>query len=309
MIIEREGKRIKLPDFLIVGAAKSGTTSLYYYLKQHPQIFLPEIKEPWFFSFMDSPPSYVSPDPLKGVIWRLEDYLKLFDFSKDGQIIGEASPSYLYTYQTTIKNIKKVYGKRYKDLKIIIILRNPVDRAWSQYMHFKRDLIEPLDFEEAIKPEVIRWRLENNWSIFYDYIGFGMYYEQINAYINNFPQVKIFLYDDLKNKTEQLLKEVFIFLNVDKDFIPSNIKKIYNQSGIIRWQALSPIYKIIIDNKSLLKRSVKLILPRKIRVNLKEMIIYKIFLKKKTLPPDIREKLSDIYKEEMLKLKEMGVYL
>jgi hypothetical protein len=101
-----EGTIAKLPDFLIVGAGKSGTTSLYHYLRQHPQIFMPEIKEPKFFAFAETPTSFVYP---KGttIIWNFDEYKSLFEPAREDQKLGEASPIYLRYYEKTIENIKK----------------------------------------------------------------------------------------------------------------------------------------------------------------------------------------------------------
>ena len=111
----------RLPDFLLVGAAKSATSSLYYYLDQHPQITMASVKESWFFSFYEKPPQYSSPGILSDVISELDDYLKLYDGAESGQILGDACPSYLYTYEDTIRNIRQLYsGEALANLKIII---------------------------------------------------------------------------------------------------------------------------------------------------------------------------------------------
>ena len=121
MLIQTGSKEAKLPDFLIVGAARSATTSLFYYLKNYGEIYMPVRKEPWFFSYADNPPNYSSPGAYD-VVYKLEDYITLFKAARSDQIIGEASPSYLFTYAAAIRNIKDVYGELYKKLKIIIIL-------------------------------------------------------------------------------------------------------------------------------------------------------------------------------------------
>ena len=201
MIVNYKGKEAKVPDFMIVGAAKSGTTSLHHYLGQHPEIFMPKVKELFFFSFMDSPPNLSANDPLRGrTVHRLEDYIEHFKAAKENQIVGESCPSYLYTYKNTIRNVKTVYQEKYIDLKIIIVLRNPAERAWSHFTMKKNYEQEPLDnFKEAVGPELVDRRLKEGWNIGYDYIGFGMYYEQVKAFLEEFPHVKLLLYDDFCN--------------------------------------------------------------------------------------------------------------
>jgi len=302
MNITTEGDSKKLPDFLIVGAAKSGTTSLYFYLKEHPQIFMPENKEPWFFSFMDNPTQFKSPDSLGGMISNIQTYISLFEDADDDQIIGEASPSYLYTYETSINNIKKVYGKRYKDLKIIILLRNPVDRAFSQYQHFKKSMREPLSFKKAIEPKTISQRLNNNWSFFYDYIGVGMYYEQVKSYLENFDNVKVILFDEFKNDTSRVVKELLRFLGVDTDLLPQNIGKRYNVSRVLRKDFLTPLYRFLFFSNNKVKKNLANLLPAKNKII---DAVHKLLLKRKKLKKKEKKEIMEIFDEDFKRLKEL----
>ena len=120
MIINYKGKKAKLPDFLFVGAARSGTTTLYHHLMQNPQIFMPKVKQLWFFSFMDAPPEWVRERAQRGLptIIKLDDYISYFAKASDSQVMGEACPIYLYKYSDTIRNIKRVYREKHKDLII-----------------------------------------------------------------------------------------------------------------------------------------------------------------------------------------------
>ncbi len=299
MIIHIKGEKVKLPDFLIVGAARSATTSLYYYLRKHSQIFMSAIKEPYFFSFMNNPPNYVSPIKLDIVKWKIEDYIELFKGAKDNQVIGEASTSYLYTYPTSIENIKRIYGANYKKLKIIIMLRNPVDRAYSQYLVFKRDNVEYLSFKEATKPDMIKKRLGDNWNIYYDYIGFGMYYDQIRAYVEEFPETRIFLYDDLLKNPENLLKDIYAFLNIG--FINISGKERYNQSGIPKNKS---IHNLLINSIPFVFKPFKKLLPKNIGTKIK----YKMFemnLKKPDSDDKERGCLSSIFEEDIKKTAQL----
>jgi len=304
MNIINEGNSAKLPDFLIVGAAKSGTTSLYFYLKEHPQIFMPENKEPWFFSFMDNPTQFKSPDSLGGMVSNLQDYTNLFEDANNNQIIGEASPSYLYTYETTINNIKKVYGEQYKDVKIIILLRNPVDRAFSQYQHFKKSMREPLSFRQAIKPETIRKRLNDNWSFFYDYIGVGMYYKQVKSYLENFENVKVILFDEFKNDTSRVVKDLLLFLEADASLLPQNIGKKYNVSRVLRKDFLTPLYRFLFFSNNKVKRTLANLLPVKTKDKLIDTV-QKLLLKRKKLEKREKKEIMKIFDEDFKKLKEL----
>lgn len=297
MIVNIDKKEVKLPDFLIVGAAKSGTTTLYYYLKQYTEIFLPPIKEPRFFSFVNNPPNYSYPGPYE-VTWKLEDYIDLFKGSKINQLIGEASPSYLYTHERAIKNMKDVYGDDYKKLKIVIILRNPIERAYSQFMMNKRNYTEPFDFEQAFLQETIATRLNNNWNIFFDYISAGLYFSQVKAYLNEFSNVKILFYDDLVENQAQLIKELCEFLNVDfRDDLGVGR---YNVSGAPRVDYINKL----ISEPSRLKNFVKKVLPRDIRQEIRN-ITSKINLKPVEMSMQQRKYLSSIFKEDVHNLSKL----
>ncbi len=130
----------RLPDFLIVGAAKSGTTSLQHYLVNHPEIFLNEKKELRFFSGLEN--NYVGPDDdiiNKIVTLTISEYKRYFKLAKQNQKIGDISPDYLARYRQSIKNIKKYLD----DPKIVIILRNPVTRAF-RIISIKEGRVEKL---------------------------------------------------------------------------------------------------------------------------------------------------------------------
>lgn len=261
MDVQIGAREIKLPDFLIVGAARSATTSLHHYLKSYDEISMP-VKEPWFFSYVNNPPRYSSPGAYD-VIYKLEDYIAIYKNIPGGRIIGEASPSYLYTYGTTIRNIKDVYGSFYQKLKIIIILRNPIERAYSHFMMHKRGYREPLDFEEALAPETIAARLRSNWDIFYDYVGCGLYCAQVKSYIEEFPRVKVLLYDDLAGDPRNALRELCEFLCVD--FREDVILERLNKSGVPRLEILNKI----INRSSLFKDFLMAVIPRAIRNRMK----------------------------------------
>ncbi|HET9485956.1 MAG TPA: sulfotransferase, partial [Chryseosolibacter sp.] len=162
----------KLPNFLIVGAAKCGTSSLHKYLEQHPETFMSKVKEPRFIS------SQVMSGPLRGpgdhkveawYVKKYEDYVRLFEGAENYPAVGESSADTLYFYQGTIPVIKQYLG----DPKIIIMLRNPVKRAFSSYQHLVRDLREELSFEEGLKEEPNR--IKNNWELIYHYTAASMY--------------------------------------------------------------------------------------------------------------------------------------
>ena len=138
------------PNFLVVGAAKSGTTSLFNYLTQHSDIYIPEVKECRFFSQLPKNYKGLGAEffPNSGITDE-RVYFNLFSGHED-KVCGDMSNDYLYYYEKSIKNIKKYLGN---EIKIVIVLRNPIDRAYSNYMHHIRDGWENISFEQALDDE------------------------------------------------------------------------------------------------------------------------------------------------------------
>ena len=286
---------LTLPDFLIVGAAKSGTTTVFDLLNRHPQLSLSNIKEPHYFSYPGEKVLFNSINNSKEdprYITNLKDYCNLFDVN--GKITGEASTHYLYLHKTTIPNIINLYGEKSKHLKIIIILRNPVGRAYSHYNMKVRNGVENLSFQEAISSGQIKDRFKNNFSPSYDYIGFSSYYSQVEAYKRAFPDVLVLLFEDFLSDKKLFFIKLFKFLNVDY-FDVGDIKKL-NVSGLPSNNFTAYLKKIIFE-KSAIKELFKFIIPSKKRSIIKHTI-GKNILKKQPMPEDIEEQLTEVFKTE-----------
>ena len=292
--------KVKLPNFLIVGAAKSGTTSLHHYLKQHPEVCMPKIKETFFFtgeSWENIKPPPGRSESEKVVITSMDEYKNLFDIKKNTKAIGEACNGYLYYYEKSISNIKHIL----LDPKIVVILRNPIDRAFSGYLHHMRDGFENFSFEEALKLE--QKREKDKWWWGYQYIKMGFYYKQVNAYIENFSQVKIYLYDDLKKDTLGLVKDMYEFLEVDSSFIPDVSIK-YNVTGVPKNKFLHEFLTKPNIFKSMIKPIVKVMLEKEKSVKLVEDLKAKN-LAKPGMKPETREYLKNIYCEDIIKFQDL----
>ncbi|MCF6151587.1 MAG: sulfotransferase [Candidatus Kuenenia stuttgartiensis] len=292
MKVKIKEKEINLPDFLIVGAAKSGTTSLYHYLKQHPQIFMPENKEPWFFSFAEATKKDEEIFNRKNIITDFNEYLNLFNDAKVSQIFGEASTCYLYIYKNTIENIKKYYSN-WKELKIIIVLRNPTDRAFSHYLS---DITIGHGINLSFKEVIEKWKLKQL-SRFYNYIDYGFYFNQIKSYKDNFNKVKIYLFEDLETNPSLMVCDLFDFLNVDDSFVPDTRLK-YNPT------IDSTFLGNLIYKPNLIKGTIKALLPYSIRTKIKGKIAGSHTLKLRLEDSEINA-LKKIYREDILKLQEL----
>jgi hypothetical protein len=293
----------RLPDFLLVGAAKSATSSLSFYLDQHPQIAMASQKESWFFSFYGKPPDYSSPGVLSDVVSDLDTYTKLFDGAKAEQKLGDACPSYLYTYEDTIRNIHQLYSaEALARLKIIVSLREPVGRAYSQYYTFKRKAQEPLAFDQAIEPDTINKRLQQNWNIFYDYLGFGMYAGQVEAFQQAFgkDRVHVLLYEDIRSDIQKTCRDIFEFLGVDPDVVVDDRYKINAVSGEprLKWVAAG------LFSKNRFKRAISAIIPKKLRMII-IFIVFKMLLKRESIGKDTIEQVSQYFTQDISRLEKL----
>jgi Sulfotransferase domain len=204
------------PNFFIVGAAKAGTSSLYNYIAQHPDVFMPELKEPHFFSEWKSPVLEID---------SMEEYLRLFEEAPENARVGEASTSYLASTEAA-QRIRRFNS----DARIIMVLRNPVDRAYSQYWNHVRDNMEPLSFEQALEAEPERIR-EGQWHGFY-YVEGGRYAEQVARYMDAFGRdsVRVYLFEDLSQDALGVCRDAFSFLRIDPSY-PISARRVYNRGG------------------------------------------------------------------------------
>ena len=196
----------KWPNLFIVGAVKSGTTSLYAYLRQHPDIFFPEMKEPHFFT---KPAPSEAQKHLITFVGDEVSYLRLYDRAGDKRFRGDASPSYLWSARAAA-DIAAVSPQA----RIIVILRDPIERAYAQYlMDYSEGAIDR-PFLEALD---IDWhRPDKGWGVSQLYVELGLYTEQIRRYRALFghERVLILLLEDLKKDAQAVLARIAHFLEV-----------------------------------------------------------------------------------------------
>ncbi len=215
---------MQLPNFFIVGAAKAGTTSLWRYLLQHPDVFMPSdimYKEPAYFS------------DIKG-IRNLDEYEALFSGVTAEKMIGEASTAYLTSPESPVRIKDKI-----PKAKIIIMLRNPIDRAYSLYNWMACNGYEPVEsFESALEAEIINRNGSDTFKhsapeYYYNYLYYhsGLYSEQIRRYLDNFSreQLCFIIFEEFKANVKQEVNKVFAFLGVDDSIIPDF--KIHNSGN------------------------------------------------------------------------------
>jgi hypothetical protein len=247
---------VDLPDFLLAGSAKCGTTTIFQYLQRQSSVFLPELKEPFYFSFGNEKPTYTDARFNSKVIWKTEEYVALFKNAKTSQLIGDASTSYLYTAEKTIQNVKSLYKEKASDLKIIVILRNPAERAFSHYTHLIRNGIEKLEFSEAIDPQNIEQRSKEMWG--FDYTGYGLYGAQMEVFKNFFKHILVLDYEELA-QPNQMMEKIYTFLDIKSpvkveekiEANPSGVPKSKFVTALIRSKRFKKIIKQITPSKAL----------------------------------------------------------
>lgn len=286
------------PDFIGVGAAKCGTTALYYYLKQHPEIWVPS-KDSYFYS-----PEAMSALGLSHKVVEQSDYQTLFfePLKKGSQVSGEVASFYFHCHQEVIPRIKEFVGNP----KILISLRNPANRAWSNYWHYARDLRELRSFTEAIQEEI-----ESPNEIPYNrrYLGMGLYAEPLEAFLNSFSDVKVLIFEQLCSDPVCVIQDVCSWLGVDPEFEP-DITARYNSSGVPRLKWLQKA----LFAPSPLKLKVKEFVVRcgisEDSVSRKIDMLRRKNLRRQTMEDRTRERLEAFYRDDVLRVEEiLGIKL
>jgi hypothetical protein len=209
----------RLPDFLLVGAPKAGTTALHAALAQHPELFLSGVKEPKYYLCGDSPPpAYRGPGDAHSNqewIWQRQRYLDLFADAGEDQLAGESTPLYLYH-----RDARRRIASDLPRARLVAVLRDPVDRAYSNWMHLWADGLEPCaDVVEACNLEAKR--VDDGWAPFWHYRGLGMYGRQLDDLFEHFPaeQVLVLRYRSLVDDPRTALNRVCRFLGVSEDVV------------------------------------------------------------------------------------------
>ena len=201
-----------LPTFLIVGAAKAGTSSLVASLRAHPDAVVSRPSEPKFLTsgVLTFPHRGPGDDRIDATVVRsLAAYRALFADAGGAHAIGEKSPDLLYYHERAIPVIHEVIGRP----KIVVTLRDPADRTFSAYNFMVGMGRETLSFEDALEAEAER--LAANWEFIWAYQGASFYADAVAAYQAAFPEVHVVLLDDLKREPERTTAEVYAFLGLD----------------------------------------------------------------------------------------------
>lgn len=282
-------KNSKLPNFLIVGGAKCGTTSLANYLSQNKEIFIPSTKEPHYFVYEKLVQS------VSILVRDLDSYHQLFaDANEPAR--GEASVFYLFFHEIVIPRIIETLGA---DTKIIIILRNPVDRAFSAYNYARSmNRNENLQFLEALEVEDERIH-DPKVSPMMLYTKLGKYCKMVSAYQNAFPQCHVELFDDLKSDPAALINRLERFLGVE----PSGMSEfqVHNRGGL-EWK--NPLVGRVMKFVSFHGQFIKKRLPG-LRKLAKRSAVNLLQQSAKKITPAEHDLLCNVFSDEIDELEQI----
>lgn len=283
---------------IIGGASKSGTTALYYYFSQHPEVCLSEKKELHFFSGAELEQNISGPGDkfvMDEITKTFDEYRLYYDCDEEKKITLDVSPSYLYYYKTSTSLIKQ-----YTDgAKLVFLLRNPIDKVFSQYMHLLGEGREELTFEDALAKESERKSM--GYSDIWLYKESGYYADSVKYFIDNFGQdnVKFYYYDEFLKSPKVILRDICQFSGISSDFKFEDLVGV-NRSGKPKSKILA---KLLAPNQftNLLRR----IIPMKFGAKVKNFIKDLNTGKKEKLSSDIKEKLFEDYKADIQKVEKI----
>ena len=271
---------MSLPNFMCIGASKSGTTSLYDILKQHSDIFLPSFKEPHFF---DIPSVYQN-----GIEWYKKTY---FHSLKNEKCIGDFSPTYLFDEHAP----ERILNDLGVNVKFIIILRNPVDRAYSHYLHSKRDQHENLSFKEALFLEKERFSKKDYLSYLrFSYTAQGMYCQMLIRYFKFFPRDNFLIInfeEEFVNQRGRTINRILDFLDLENEEFDINISS--NKAS----KAKSTLLKKVMKKTGWWRVLIKRMIP-----SLKIRQIIKNRIQRANITTFTPSKLSSLEKRELFNL-------
>jgi len=284
-----------LPNLFIVGAAKSGTTSLHNYLNQHPDVFMCTPKEPHFLINNE-----IGKDRIPVGICSENEYLNLFLAGEEKKYRGESSVMYLMFPEIVIPKINQQFGE---ECKIIIMLRNPIERAYSGFQHVKRynEKEDCTDFKSAWNISEERYFSKPEMTPASRYKELGLYYKQVKSYLDGMKNVHIIIYDDYQNDFKNEMIKVFDFLGINNINIDSD--KRHMEGG---WQWEDEKMKRLLTKKNAIKSVLKVLIPFKgLRKSIRQKIQNRNTLVVPKISDEDKNMLQRFYKKDVKKLSDL----
>jgi len=276
-----------LPTFIVIGVAKGGTTSIYRYLDQHPEIFMCPDKGPNFFGYEDARSwqwhEEGEPPLLRHFkVSTLEEYEALFDGVTNERAVGEVSPQY-FRCPTAARQIHESIPHA----KLVASLRNPADRAFSGFLMRTRR-------GEAVGDAHVELTAESS------HVKEGFYHARMKRFYDAFDreQIKIYLFEEFKRGPADLIRDLFGFLGVDTGFVPDTTVR-HNPANVPKSALLN---RILYQPRVI--RGVKAVLPARLEKTAKRLR-QRNLAPAPSFPADLRAQLLDLYREDILQLEEL----
>jgi hypothetical protein len=282
----------RLPTFVIIGAAKAGTTAAYWYLGEHPDVFMSPLKETNFFAYgVDERGRllYGDPDLHRFPVRSLDAYRALFAEAGEARAVGEASPIYLECPQAA-ERIRELVP----DARIVCILREPVDRAYSDYLMYLRARGRPLEPDRDLVPSATWAQPGSHW------VEIGRYHEALTRYYERFPRdrIHVFVFDDLRADPAAFVRTLYGTLDVDPGFVP-DLATPHNVGGVPASRAVERV----LTSKAL-RRVVEPLVPRGL-ADAARRLRTRNLRRAPPLPEEIRARLAAYFREDIEATSEL----
>lgn len=277
-----------VPQVLFVGTAKAGTTTIERALSQHPAIGLPR-KETFYFDHEHmglGRLSYPQQRHAHTVVSNEAEYRSLYASFADRTCV-EVGTGYLYHHATAIPRIKQVLGEA---VRIGMVLRDPVERTWSGYMHFVKDLHEPLDFRAALVAE--SERKAAGWDFMWHHMAMSRYADQVRAYTDAFTSTRVFFFEDLRNDQHSFLHAVCNFAEVDPALLP-NDPDAHNPGGVAKNRTLQKLITRENPIKSIVRPIARMLFPKEKLKQARKYMKSRNLERGEGLPPEDRAWLKE----------------
>ncbi|PSJ17034.1 sulfotransferase family protein [Nitrosomonas supralitoralis] len=271
-----------LPDFVVIGAFKAGSTSMHHYFAQHPDVFMTKVKEPNYFSFDPTDKTHAEMSRQQLMVSSLAEYESLFEDAKDDQIKGEVSPYYLYS-PIALQRMKEIVPA----IKMIACLRNPVRRAYSHYLMRLRSGIETKSPKEAFSKDAF-------------WVKASLYADALQRYQQMFSQdqLKFVLFENLIDNPQTLMSELFTFIGVDPVF-RVNTEYRFNPGGMPKFPWLHHSLSALKRIPGLRRHTPPFIRNRLARIRDRNLIPAEV------LAEDVQQQWLRYYQDDILRVQDI----